>query len=339
MVALKGRDIEAFLRRPDRSIVLVYGPDTGLVSERSAAILKTAETDGDPLAQVTMDGDALAADPQRLVEEAWTPPLFGGKRAIRVTASSRDLMPALKPLLDDPPSEALVVVEGRDMKRSSPLRKAFEAAKTAVALPCYLDGGRDLEQLIDEEEARSGLSFTPDARAAIQRLTGGDRLASRAEIAKVALYCHGVGEVTVEDVAAVAGDASAVALDELADAVGLGEAALADRALRRIFAEGAAPGSVILALGRHFRQLAEMRGRIDDGATAESALKSLKPPVFYKREQAVRRQATLWSAEQLARVGAMLLERELETRRMPDLGEAIVGRCVLTLAQTAAARR
>lgn len=338
MVALKGRDIEAFLRRPDRAVILVYGPDTGLVSERSTALLATAESGEDPLAQVTIDGDGLAADPQRLVEEAWTPPLFGGRRAIRVTASSRDLQPAIQPLLDDPPREALIIVEGRDLKPSSPLRKAFETAKSAVALPCYLDDGRAIDRLIDEEEMRSGLRFSGDSRAAIHRLTGGDRLASRSEIAKIALYCHGASEVTLEDVAAVAGDASAVVIDELADAVGLGDAALADRALRRILAEGTAASTVILALGRHFRQLSEMRERIDQGSTAESALKAARPRIFYKREQAMRRQIMIWPAQQLERVGAMLLERELETRQMPDLADAILGRCVLSLARTAAAR-
>ncbi len=338
MVALKGRDIDAFLRRPDRSVVLVYGPDTGLVRERSAALLKQAETGDDPLAQVTLDGDSLAGEPQRLVEEAWSPPLFGGQRAIRVTATSRNLVAAIEPLLSDPPTEALVVVEAGDLKPGAPMRKAFEAAKAAVALPCYGDDGRTLDRLIDEEEARSGLKFSADARAAIQRLVGADRLASRGEIAKIALYCHGAGEVTVEDVAAVAGDASAVALDDLADAVGLGDLAGADRVLSRLFAEGVAPASVITALGRHFRQLAEFRHRIDAGATAEAALKAARPRIFFKREQAVRRQVTIWSADGLARAGDMLLARELDTRQMPDLAEAIVGRCVLTLARSAAAR-
>lgn len=335
MVALKGKEVDAFLRRPDRSLILVYGPDTGLVSERAAALLQTAGTGGDPFAETALDGAALAADPQRLVEEAWTPPLFGGRRAIRVTAASRDLMPAVEPLLADPPEAALVVIEAGDLRPSAALRKAFEASKTAVALPCYADDERALDRLIDEEEARSGLKFTADARAAVQRLTGGDRLASRGEIAKIALYCHGTGAVSIDDVTAVAGDASAVALDGLADAVGAGDAASADRALSRLLAEGVAPSAVITALGRHFRQIAEVRRRIDGGATAEAALRATRPMVFFKRQAAVRRQASQWSLEALSRAGTLLLEAELQTRRRPELAEALVGRCVLTLARAA----
>lgn len=335
MVALKGRAIDTFLRRPDAAVVLVYGPDAGLVSERADALLATVDAGDDPFAQVTLDGDAVADDPQRLVEEAWQAPLFGGRRAIRVTRTSRNLEAAVAPLLHEPPGEALVVVVAGDLKPSSPLRKAFEASKTAAAVPCYADDDAAIDRLIDEEAARSGLRFSADARAAIHRLTGGDRLASRGEITKIALYCHGAGEVTVEDVAAVAGDAAAVVLDDLADAVGLGDAATADRTLSRLLAAGTAPSAVSSTLARHFRLLADIRRRIDDGATAESAIRAARPRVFYKRETPVRRQATMWPAEALARAGDLIQDRELEIRRRPELAEAIIGRCILTLARGA----
>jgi len=36
---------------------------------------------------VRLDGDELSAEPSRLVDEAMTVPLFGGRRAIRVRAA------------------------------------------------------------------------------------------------------------------------------------------------------------------------------------------------------------------------------------------------------------
>src|SRR6266568_9675057 len=92
MVALRGKEIDAFLARPDpgRPIILLYGPDAGLVRERAEALLASAVDDpGDPFSLVRLDGDELSADPSRLVDEAMTVPLFGGRRAIRVRAGSR----------------------------------------------------------------------------------------------------------------------------------------------------------------------------------------------------------------------------------------------------------
>jgi DNA polymerase III subunit delta len=340
MAALKGKAADAFLRRPDRPLVLLFGPDSGLVSERSAALLAAIDDDnGDPFARLTLDGDALAGEPARLAEEVHTVPLFGGRRAIRVTATSRNLLPALTPLLSDPPTDALIVVEAGDLKPRAPLRQAFEAAECGAAIGCYSDDRSGLVRLIEEEERNAGVTFSSDARAALQRLIGADRLASRGELAKISLYCHPGTTIEAEDVAAIIGDGSDVALDELADAVGLGDAAASDRALAKLLAEGMSPAAIVSALARHFRQLSDIRQRIDNGATAESAMRAARPPIFFKRQNAIRRQVTIWTDDSLGRACELIASVEAETRRMAQLAEAMVGRCVLTLARASRPRQ
>ena len=85
MTALKAAEIDAFVARPDpaRPIALIFGPDAGLVHERAEAIIRKAVDDPqDPFSLARIDGDALAEEPCRLVEEAHTIPLFGGRRAV-----------------------------------------------------------------------------------------------------------------------------------------------------------------------------------------------------------------------------------------------------------------
>ena len=89
MVALKAAEVDAYIaaRDPARPIALVFGPDAGLVSESADAIVRAAVDDpNDPFSLVRLDGDELASDPSRLIDEANTVPLFGGRRAIRVKA-------------------------------------------------------------------------------------------------------------------------------------------------------------------------------------------------------------------------------------------------------------
>jgi len=53
MVAIKAADVDAFVARPDsaRPVVLVFGPDAGLVSERVNALVKSSVDDpNDPFA-------------------------------------------------------------------------------------------------------------------------------------------------------------------------------------------------------------------------------------------------------------------------------------------------
>ncbi|MEJ8574949.1 DNA polymerase III subunit delta [Microbaculum marinum] len=336
MTALKGEAINRFLRSPDKPLAVVYGPDTGLVSERAANILAAfLGDDPDPMARSVVEGDALAGAPERLAEEAHSVPMFGGRHAIRVTATSRNIGPALEPILADPPREAMIVVEAGDLKPSSPIRKLAEKHANAAAIACYVDDQKAIDGLISEEMGSGGLQVTPDARAALLRLLGGDRRASRGELQKLASFCHGRGTVELEDVAAIVGDASALELDALIDATALGDATTASLVLRRSLASGTAPASIVSALARHFLQLSEARLKVDRGATAEAAMRELRPPVFFKRQNGFRRQLGIWSPAALDRAFELLSSTESEVRLRPDLAEVMTDRTVVTLAGAA----
>src|SRR5512145_476869 len=102
MVALQKSEVDHFLLRPDaaRPTVLVFGPDLGLARERAEALIRASVDDPrDPFALVRLDGDALAGDPMRLVDEAQTVPLFGGRRAVHVRVGGRDIVAAVEALL------------------------------------------------------------------------------------------------------------------------------------------------------------------------------------------------------------------------------------------------
>src|ERR1044072_1213111 len=114
MVALKTGDIDSFVAKPDsaRAVVLVFGPDAGLVSERVDAIIKASVDDvNDPFALVRLDGDTLASDPARLIEGATTGPLCGGRRASPVRPGSRNIVPAVEGVLAVRLSDCRVVIE------------------------------------------------------------------------------------------------------------------------------------------------------------------------------------------------------------------------------------
>src|SRR5882672_11169582 len=250
MVALRGKEIDAFLARPDagRPIILLYGPDSGLVRERAEALLASAVDDpNDPFSLVRLDGDELSADPSRLVDEAMTVPLFGGRRAIRVRAGSRSFASGVDTLADSPLKDCRIVIEAGELRPESPLRKACERAKTAVAIGCYPDGERDLAKLIDDELRASQLRIAPDARAALVTLLGGDRQASRNELKKLTLYAHGEGEVTLDDVMAVVADASELKLDPIVDGAFAGNAAIVETEFNKAMTAGTYPGVIMSA--------------------------------------------------------------------------------------------
>jgi DNA polymerase III subunit delta len=338
MVAVKAADVDAFVARPDpaRRVILVFGPDAGLVSERVDAILKASVDDlNDPFALARLEGEEIAAQPSRLIEEALTMPLFGGRRAVWVKAGSRNIAPAVEALLGadifkTAAAECRVVIEAGDLRRNAPLRTLCERAKNAAALPCYADSERDRARLIDDEMKAAGLSLTPDARAVLIPLLGGDRAASRSEIRKLALYARGRGQVGVEDVAAVVSDASALALEDIVDAAFACRPAELETQLAKARTAGSTAGSILFNAQRQLAQLHKWRLAIEEGGPF--SLDAVQPPLHFRRRALVEAALKTWSAARLTAAMADLAGAVLESRRNPALAETIAERALLAIA-------
>jgi DNA polymerase-3 subunit delta len=334
VTAIKGAEVERFIARPDpgRPVILVFGPDAGLVGERVNTLIKASVEDvNDPFSLVRLEGEELVADPARLIEEAQTIPLFGGRRAVWVKAASRNIAPGVEGLLALPALECRVVIEAGDLRRNSPLRAICERAKNAAALPCYADGERELERLIDAELRAAGLTIKPDARAQLLTLLGGDRAASRNELRKLALYAHGRGEIGADDIVAVVSDASALELDELVDAAYAGRLPELEAQIAKARIAGAPVGSMLFAAQRQLAQLHRWRVAIE-AAGGRFSVESLVPPVHFRRKEIVEAALRQWNAARLATAMTELAEAVLAARRTPALADIIAERALLGLA-------
>ncbi len=337
MVAVSNREIESYLAKPNpaHSIILLFGADVGLVRERADALISAAVDDvNDPFSLVRLEGDDLANEPSRLVDEAMTVPLFGGRRAIRVRAGGRSFASGVDVLLKEPPKDCRIVIEAGELRRDSPLRVMCEKAKTAAAIPCYADTARDLGRLIDDELRLADLRITPDARAALTELLGGDRLASRNEIRKLALYAHGKGEISLDDVAAVVTDASSLALDPIIDSAFAGKPAELETVFARAIAAGINPNAIMFTAQRHASQLHKARLAMDEGQPLDSAF----PRIHFSRKDVIALALRNQSAERLSQIIIQLGEATLDLRRRAQLAEAIAQRVLMSIAVNARRR-
>jgi len=341
VVALRGKEIDAFLARPDpgRPIILLYGPDAGLVRERAEALLASAVDDpNDPFSLVKLDGDELSAEPSRLVDEAMTVPLFGGRRAIRVRAGSRSFASGVDTLAETPLKDCRIVIEAGELRPDSPLRKACERARTAVAIGCYPDDAGQLTRLIDTELRVSNLRIAPDARASLMALLGGDRQASRNELQQLALYAHGEREVTLDDVTAVVADASELKIDPIVDGAFAGNSAAVETEFAKAMTSGIYPGVIISAAQRQAAWLHKSALAVAEGTPLSTLLDSGFPRLHFSRRGNVETALRNFNAARLVAIIDQLATAALEMRKQPGLAAVIAQRALLSIAANAKKR-
>ncbi len=333
---------DSFVQNLPASIraVLLYGPDQGMVRERADKLITSCTGDRrDPFRVVDLSADELKADPARLADEAAAFSMTGGRRAVAVANAADNLTGICQDALAAATSHALIVLQAGELRSQSSLRRLFEKEGSAAAIACYPDSESGLARLIETELGAQNIAIDADAIAFLTSHLGTDRQLVRSEVQKLALYAGDGGQLTESDIRACIGTSADFALDDVIYAATDGDQRAVDTALQQAWQADAAPVAMVRALQRHIQRLAAVATRIAAGTDGRQALRTLRPPVFWKQEQRFLAQARHWPPPHLADALARLIDAEVELKlgQAPDRGAC--ARTIMSLTQVAARTR
>lgn len=337
MAKLKAHEVDGFLSRAGTGyhIFLVYGPDRGMVSERASQIAKATKVPlDDPFCVIRLDAATINSDPARLADECLTVSMFGGDRLVWVkdAGNEKGFVEAVKAIAGSKMQGVTLIIEADDLKPASSLRTTSENASTIMALPCYADDDRGVDRLIDDELAKNNLTISLEARTALKKSLGGDRLASRGELEKLSLYCLGAKQITLDDIDMAIGDVSSSSLDEMIDSIIGGQPAKLDETFSKLTERGTSVQTILLMTTRQLSLLLEQRASMDnEGKSASAVVASARPPVFYTRKAMVERVLVGTQMTAILRYLDKLQIAVLESRKNAALAEAICHRTLLAI--------
>ena len=143
---------------------------------------------GQEAERIDLDGSTLKADPARLVDEAASISLFGGRLWIRIQPAGDEIASAVASLLDADVAGNPVVALAGALKPSSPLVKLALDHKLALAHPSYVPDARDAAQIAETLAREAGLRLPRDLGRTLTISCSNDRSIMAQEIEKLALY-------------------------------------------------------------------------------------------------------------------------------------------------------
>jgi DNA polymerase-3 subunit delta len=329
--------ITAFLNKPDPAVqvILVYGPDAGLVRERANHLAKWAVRDpNDPFCSVTLPSSAFAGNPARLHDEMASVAFGGGRRLVRVQNTEENFGLTLAALLSDMPAgDNLLLIEAGDLEKKSKIRKLCEdEPSVACALPCYVEDLAARQRTITEILTSENIRAPREVVATLAEIMPPDCIAMRSELEKFALYIGKNNTATINDVHASVQDAGAAELDALVFAVGAGETKRVVQLIDHLYAEQTSPVALLRAAQRHFVRLQWARAEMDKGVAATDAVKRLQPPVFWKFESAMTSQLRRWSRGKTEQALRRLFDAESALKRTGTPDTALCAQTLLGLA-------
>ncbi len=340
MVAVKNSEADRFIARPPPNIFLylVFGTDAGLVAERAQQDHRAQHRRCRKTRSSFCGSPATTSPPIRCASR--TRPtrfrLFGGRRAIAIDAQGKSFVAALEPVLAKPPRDCTIVIEAgaSETRRAAapnsanpmPMRAATRMLSGFAPRTCRTAHRR-------RTCAPTDLAIDPEAQTLLVSLLGQDRLTTRAEIGKLALYARGAGN----------GDGRSYRGDRRRRFEPRARCSRRRRVRGRFRCRGRNRRARLFR--RRRLQRAARRGARHAtmlhraGSMRKRARSANEPGNFgsggFRRSAAFDRHVRAWTSDRLARVIAALSQAIGKARRDPRLADLIAVRALWAVALTA----
>lgn len=261
--------------------VLIFGPDLGGVFE-FARLAGAADDDlqSYPAADVSADD---------VVSSLSSGSLFGGATSVRLDDADDKSLKKIEQILDAPFTDgARLILTAGDLKKTSKLRKLFEARTDCVSAPLYLMKDREIAKFAQTFFKAEGLGIDRDTTFEIQARLSGDRATAARACEVVALHAFGrsAASVSVADLRAVLDTVDEDGILAPLDHALSGKPGDASIAITRRLSSGESfVGMLRVFSMRMFR----LRAMLEGGLSAQEAVARAKPPVFWTEKDATIR--------------------------------------------------
>ena len=320
MAALRENDLADFLKRKYAAFngMLLFGNDESAISAAVRQVVAAMPDGEEPL---RIDASSLKSDPALLDDAFRSMSLLGDRRLIIVAGVDENHLSQVQSILAAKSLGNFVVLVAGSLKKDSKFRGAAEGNPLFAAVGFYEETDGALVLRVQTVLRQHGMNFAEGAAERFVDLCGSDRSVLVGEAEKLALYCHPNKTVSIADVEAVCGDQAEFEADGLIGAVLNGDLETTDRMFSSMMLSGDAK-SVLIMFQMYLARL-----------ECASAGLSPKPPFFGAQLAVSGRQLRLLSGDDLGRMQVAVQAAILQSRQMADLGDAITGRCLLSLAR------
>jgi DNA polymerase III subunit delta len=309
--------------------ILLYGTDEGQIAAAQRRIIVGFKSEEQPL---HLTGSEFRSDPGLLEASFLGMPLFGGRRLIHVDGVDESHVGILTPVLSSDAAANFVVMTAGSLNKSSALRGAAEVSRRFHAIGFYEETEAEVAARAKRLLASLGLSAEVDVAERLAELSGGDRGVLEGEAEKLGVYLKGSDRVTLADVDAICGNASAFDPASLVEAMVGGDLESAEVSMAAARDSGET-GQMLNAMKWHLDRMHAVRLAYEQSNNWEQAMGRARPPVHFKVKDRWRNLLSRTTGQQLDQLQLRLQDAILATRKHASISDVLSERFVLASAR------
>ena len=313
------------------SPILIYGPNEGLVRENFLKIREIYNQNNTQ--EISFTGKLINDQPEALIDEIRTVSMFNDQKIIIIDQPIDKNIELFDEAFSALPDHTLIIVLASNLTKTSKIRKFFENSEQYFSCANYEDDFRSNSQQIQNLEKSINKTLNRDIKNYLNQNLSSDRMISKNEIEKIILlYAENNQIPELENIKLIFNDNPDLGLNKISQLAFSGQPKKVSINLNKIFAEGVSPVAIIRVMLNYVLRIQTTQIALKKTNDFDSAIKSLKPPVFWKDKDNFKLHCKKWPINQTILNFNLLVDTELNCKSDYNLTNILCERALINIA-------
>ena len=313
------------------SPILIYGPNEGLVRENFLKIKEIFNQNN--AEEVCFSGKLINDQPEILVDEVQTISMFNEQKIITIEQPIDKNIDLFESVFKELPDQTLIIVIANNLTKNSKIRKFFEKSDNYFSCANYEDDFKSNSQQIQNLEKSINKNLHKDIKHYLNQNLSSDRMISKNEIDKIILlYAENDQIPELEHIKLIFNDNADLGLNKISQLIFSGQPNRVSINLNKIFDEGVNPVAIIRVMLNYVQRIQTTQIALKKNNDFDSAIKSLKPPVFWKDKDNFKLHCKKWPIKETVLNFNLLVDTELNCKSDYNLTNILCERALLNIA-------
>ena len=286
------------LRSSNSNVHLIHGNNEG-IKEDIINNIYLKEFNGELL---KYDEYEVLNNSDEFISSLLTDSLFSTNKIIIISRATDKIVDVINDILERGRSETKIIIKCYSLEKKSKLRKLFEKEGNIICTPVYEDDNRSLNSIIQIFLKENKFNLSQEIKNILIERSKGDRINLRNELIKLKNLSLSKKILSIDDVDKLSNLAENYSVFELSD----NYLAKNSKKVSNILNENNYSSEdcilIIRTILSKSKRLLKIRNEIDNNSDIDQAISSIKPAIFWKEKDIVKKQAQSWTTNEVKEI-------------------------------------
>jgi len=274
---------------------LLYGKNEGLQNEIiKSQFLKDFEGQIDKYDEIE-----FLKNNEIIITDLLSKSFFESKKILIISRTSDKITKAIEAIEQRDMTDVKIIIKSGVLEKKSKLRNYFEKNSNLITIPFYEDDIRSLTSVIIAFINKHKIKLSKESINLLVNRASGDRESLKIELNKILYYSQSNNKIEFEHIQKLTNLAENYGVSELADSC----LSRNKKNVSKILNENNYSDDdcilILRTLLAKSKRLLTIIKKFNETENLDSAISNIKPPIFWKEKESVKKQAITWKIDEL----------------------------------------